>query len=445
MRRLLTTLAACGLASTAACHSAATSPDADLGSEPPPPVESQAGLGADNTGSAVADDPSNAAEPAIVGDLTRGAQSIRDLSNGLGGALSSGAGNVLYSPYSVSAALHLALLGANGATAEAIATAIAAPTDRSAHANAAVLADALASDGSDGTPSFRIANRFYLEETARPRLRPNYAHQAQRIYGAQTGWVDFAGAPEDARRTINAWVAEQTADMIPELLPGGSVRPDTLAVLVNAIHFLGDWRVPFDRSRTTTEAFHLLDGGTIDVPLMHQTDRMAYASTADAQHVVLPYEGGEWSLHVILPREGRFEAVERELHAGALYDTSRFERREVALALPRFEATWRGSLLGPLGVLGMGPAFADNADFSNLLTGGGVTISDVIHEAVIVVDERGTEAAAATGVMMRTTSMPAPPEPMRVDRPFFLVLTHGPTTTPLFVGRIVVPEPARDR
>ena len=444
MRRILTFLAACGLVSTAACHSAATSPDAELGAEPVPPSVTQSGLEAP-VEAPTTDSADSAADQATVGDAAAGAQSVRALSAGLGGALAPSPGNLLYSPYSVSAALHLALLGASGTTADAIAATVAAPAGPQAHANAAVLADALVSDGADEAPRVRIANRFYLEATAQPRLRPNYAHRAQRFYGAQTGWVDFAGAPESARQTINAWVSEQTADMIPELLPGGAVRTDTLAVLVNAIHFLGDWQVPFERSRTTTAPFHRLDGTSKDVPLMQRTDRMPYASSADAQRVLLPYEGGEWSLQVILPREGRMEAVERELSSGALYDTSGFGRAEVTLSLPRFEATWRGSLLSALGALGMGPAFADDADFSNLLTGGGVTISDVIHEAVIVVDERGTEAAAATGVMMRATSMPAPPEVMRVDRPFFLVLTHLPTNTPLFVGRIVDPEPARER
>lgn len=377
-----------------------------------------------------------------TGDASRAAGSTLAFAAELMPALDTGDENLVFSPYSITSAMHLALLGAEGETRDAIALGLQLPPEASHHPDMHALIDAL-TEGDD--VAMNVANRFYVEQSLEPQIDPTYRQDAAAYYGADLGLSDFRGAPNQARDEINAWVSEQTAEMIPSLLPEGSIDTRTVSVLVNAIHFLGDWAVPFEVDATRDGTFTTASGEALERPMMHRTDRMAYDESDTMQVVALPYEGREWALHIVLPREGHEAAVGEALLRDGVTPLAELGGRQVALALPRFEATWKASVRQPLIDLGMGTAFSDAADFGGLLTGGGVTISDVIHEAVIVVDERGTEAAAATGVMIRTTSMPAPPTPMIVDRPFYFMLVHEPTATPLFVGHIVSPDEARER
>jgi serpin B len=240
--------------------------------------------------------------------------------------------------------------------------------------------------------------------------------------------------------TINDWVAEQTEDRIEDLIPPGVLGAATRLVLTNAIYFNAAWAQPFEASATQDEAFHLLDGGQVTVPMMHQTESFGYLAGDGYQAVELPYEGHELSMVILLPDEGGFEAFEAGLDAAQveaiLQETS---DRQVALALPRFEFEAQFSLADTLGAMGMPDAFSDQANFSGMTGTRDLFISAVIHKAFVAVDEEGTEAAAATAVVMVEGAMPAEPLEVRVDRPFLFLIRDIQTGTVLFLGRVMDP------
>jgi len=262
-------------------------------------------------------------------------------------------------------------------------------------------------------------------------------------YGAGLSLLDFFSAPEPSRITINDWVAEQTKDRIENLIPQGGVTDETRMVLTNAIYFKAAWRDPFDEVCTSDQPFDLLDGGQVTVAMMRQAADYGYALGDGYQIVELPYDGGELSMVIFLPDAGRFEEFESTL------DSARFasiledvDFQEVDLSLPKFTFEWGDSLRDTLQMMGMEDAFdRSTADFSGMTSMERLYIGDVIHKAFVAVDEEGTEAAAATAVIMfEATAPPEEPVVVTVDRPFFFVLRDIPTGTILFLGRVVDPS-----
>jgi serpin B len=205
-------------------------------------------------------------------------------------------------------------------------------------------------------------------------------------------------------------------------------------VLTNAIYFKADWRDPFEESATFDRAFHRANGDSSEVPMMHRSSRMSYSEFPGGQIVRLPYADGVHQLVLILPNAERADQLDAYIGDPDVWSIDG-RSREVSLALPRFTARYQSSLLRALAALGMTISVTPRADFSGIVASGGLEISDVIHEAVIEVDEQGSEAAAATGIVMRATSMPAPATPMVFDRPFGFVLERIDGHVPLFAGR----------
>ena len=371
----------------------------------------------------------------------RAADGVRSFAGELLAPLFAAEGNVVVSPYSVTTAMHLAMLGASGETLTQLQEGLSSSAE-TGHADIGALTAALASDD-EGAPTVRVANRIWVERSQEENLVPTYRERSAEWYGAGAGFVDFLGAPEDARASINAWVSEQTEAMIPELLSQGSVDASTRAVLTNAVYFLGSWASGFDEDFTTEGPFFTPDAEPSTVRFMTKQADMRYLSREDRQVVGLPYRGFDWALYVVLPAPGELESVGRSLAASGFASGMPRSTERVDLHLPRFRAAWTGSLKDPLRALGMTLPFSrEGADFAEMFADNGVYVDDVIHEAVIEVDETGTEAAAATGVVMVTRSAPRPRQPvlMRVDRPSYFVLMHEPTETPLFVGRVNAPE-----
>jgi serpin B len=269
-------------------------------------------------------------------------------------------------------------------------------------------------------------------------LEPAYLRALAERFGAGLRLVDYIGATEAARAEINGWVAEQTEERIEELLAQDTLDARTRLVLVNAIYLKAAWLVPFEEEATRQEPFERLDRSTLDVPMMHAIQSLPYATGQGWRAVEIPYVGEQLGMVVIVPDdlagfEAGFDAASFESIVGALAP------QQVALGLPRFGLETQVELGVVLADLGMPTAFTDLADFTGITTQEPLQISAVIHQANIDVDEEGTEAAAATAVVMRATGMPAEPVAFTVDRPFVYALRDRVTGAILFLGRVTEP------
>jgi serpin B len=262
-------------------------------------------------------------------------------------------------------------------------------------------------------------------------------------YDAGMHLVDYVAATEEARLSINAWVEEQTEGRIVDLIPGGVITDLTRLVLVNAIWFKASWAIPFDPDRTRDGPFRLLDGGDVSVPLMHGDLRLPYAEGDGFQAVRLPY-AGDASMLVIVPDSGRFQEVVDRLDASDLEAIRRAESEHlVELSMPKFEFRSQSPLKPALQELGMVAAFTEpslpgGADFTGMTDARELFIHQVVHQAFITVDEEGTEAAAATAVIVGRESAPTPAT-VSIDRPFLFFIEHI-TGELLFIGQVTDPS-----
>ncbi|HUU83864.1 MAG TPA: serpin family protein [Phycisphaerae bacterium] len=356
-------------------------------------------------------------------------------------------GNVFYSPFSISIALAMTYAGARTETEQQMAEALHFTLSQDElHPAFNALDLELASrnreaaEGDDEGFRLNIVNRIW-GRTGYTFLVEFLDVLAQN-YGAGMSLLDFIAAPDESRRIINDWVADQTEDRIKDLLPSGSISPATVLVLTNAIYFNAAWSEPFDENRTSDEVFHLLDGGEVTVPMMQQVAAFDYAAGDGYQAVELPYEGNELSMVIILPDADRFEEFDGSLDAQTISGVvASLGGRDVALSMPRFTFEWSKTLNDALSELGMPAAFTD-ADFSGINGVGGLFISLVVHKAFVAVDEEGTEAAAATAVVVGESAAPEPEDPVEldIDRPFVFLIRDIQTGTILFLGRVVDPS-----
>ena len=371
-------------------------------------------------------------------------------------ALRAGDGNIVYSPYSISAALAMTYAGARGETEQQMADTLhfTLPQDTLHPAfNAVDLALAGRSQAAGGEGDdlqgfqLNVANALWGQESY--PFAADFLDLLALNYGAGMSLMDFQTAPDDSRQVINNWVAEQTEDRIQDLLPEGSIDSSTRLVLTNAIYFYSDWLYPFPAEGTADAPFTLLDGSEVTVPMMNQgePEPLRYGAGEDYQAVEIPYEGNEIAMLILLPNEGQFETFEASLDAARLEaiqsDLSAGDM--IILSMPRFEfATPSISLKDVFIGLGMTIPFSGDADFSGMVEGGqnpGLAISDIFHKAFIRVDEEGTEAAAATAVVMFETAIVADePVVVRADRPFIFMIYDRPTGTILFMGRVLDPR-----
>ncbi len=260
-------------------------------------------------------------------------------------------------------------------------------------------------------------------------------------YDAGLRLLDFAGDPEAARGIINGWVSEQTEGRIQDLLPPRTVDALTRLVLTNAVYFNAAWAEQFDPRETRDGAFYLLDGSQVTVPMMRRTANYGYVAGEGFQAVELPYDGKELAMVILLPNVGRFEEFENSLDAQGVEEILEgLAYREVALTMPRFQVESDFSLVDTLAAMGMPAAFQPGqADFSGMDGSHDLYIGTVLHRAFVSVDESGTEAAAATAVVIGVTALPAPPVEVTVDCPFIFLIRDLRTGTILFVGRVVNP------
>jgi serpin B len=354
-----------------------------------------------------------------------------------------GAGNLFFSPYSIAQVLTMTSAGARGPTAQQMAQTLqsAFPQER-LHSAANALDLALTSRGGE-QDGFRleIANTVWGQRDF--TFLPEFLDILAANYGAGLRLVDFDTAPESARSTINATIAQQTRDKIKDLLPPGSIDGNTRMVLANAIYFNAKWLQAFEKESTRDGAFNSGAGEPLTVPMMTHQGMYSYGSGQGYQAIALPYRGGV-SMLVLLPDAGQLNTFETKLDAASFQTiVERLKPREVLLTLPKFEYHSDSvSLKQALLALGMADAFDENAaDFSGMDGKRDLYITDGYHKAMVRVDEDGTEAAAATGMVAGLTSAPLePPLTLVVDRPFVFAIRDDATGALLFLGRMADPK-----
>jgi serpin B len=361
-------------------------------------------------------------------------------------ALSEEDGNLFYSPHSLSLALAMTYAGARGETEQQMADTLDffLPQNRLHPAfNSLDLELAHRGEGAEGKDGegFRlnIVNAIWGQKDY--TFLSGFLDLLAENYGAGLRALDFISAPEDSRLTINNWVSDQTEGRIEDLIPPGLIDVLTRLVLTNAIYFNAAWQYPFSEDMTVDGPFYLLDGSEVIMPMMRRTESFGYAEGSGYQATELLYDGGELSMVILLPQAGHFEAFEESLDAQQVDEIiGKLETRQVSLTMPKFEFESEFSLKATLSAMGMPIAFSEAADFSGMTGNRELFIADVVHKAFISVDEAGTEAAAATAVLMELTAAPEAPVEVTIDHPFIFLIRDIETGAILFVGRVVNPS-----
>ncbi len=354
------------------------------------------------------------------------------------------AGNLFFSPASIHSALGMTYAGAAGRTADQMAGTLHfdLPADR-LHKAFGLLTGELNNPPKQGPdPAYQlvVSNALWLQKGY--PFRDSFTRLVKDNYGAGLNEVDYA-VPEPARKAINDWVGKATRDKIKDLIPPGVLDGLTRLVLTNAVYFKSDWADTFPKRATKAGPFQLGEGKTVSVPLMTQWMYVGYMETEDFQLADLPYKAEVLSMTILLPRKADgLKALEEKLSAKTLVEwIGKAKPAHVDLTLPRFKFTSQFGLAQPLSQLGMDDAFdLGKADFSGMTTMEKLYISAVLHKAFVAVDEKGTEAAAATAIMVAPTAMPMEPKIIfRADRPFLFLIRHRPTGAVLFLGRLANP------
>jgi len=362
--------------------------------------------------------------------------------------------NLFASPVSIGLAFAMTYAGARGETREqmrevlryelddalvhAAFEALQSELDQRSDANEETADDAADDEGRPFELS--VVNSVWGQ--AEYSFEEGYLDVLEAHYGGGLREVDYVSDYEAAREEINGWVADETEDRIDDLLPAGSLSELTRLVLVNAVYFLANWKHTFPEDATRTEPFEALDGSEHDVEMMRKERGWEYAELDGAQAVDLPYVGEEVSMLVILPSEGEFEPYEEEFDEETLAElVDALDSREGTVHLPRFGFEGEFELREPLKELGMTDAFdSEAANFDGIAdTDEELYIHDAYHDTFVAVDEEGTEAAAATAVVVGDESAPVDPFEFVADRPFLFAIRDRPTGAVLFFGRAVDP------
>jgi serpin B len=359
--------------------------------------------------------------------------------------LRSGEGNLFFSPSSISTALAMAYGGAAGSTEAEMARTLHFQMPREqVHAAMRALQSFWKADEKKQGFRLNLANRLWGQDGY--KFLPEFLQLTLTNYGAELSRLDFAKEAEQARQTINQWVEEQTQNKIKNLIPTADVVRDARLVLTNAVYFKGDWSDPFNKKLTKDEEFHVSANRTIKAPLMHKQRRFRYSARDGLQVLELPYGDRSLSTIVLLPdKVDGLADLEGRLTIDQMRKwTDTLRSRDVIVYLPRFKTTSQFEMSKTLKSMGMLSAFdASSADFSGMTGGKDLFISAVIHKAFVDVNEEGTEAAAATGIIMLPTAAPIRdpemPPVFRADHPFVFLIRDNRTGAILFLGRIADP------
>lgn len=380
-----------------------------------------------------------------TGATTEGINSVVDANNQFALDLFSSikndtSGNIFFSSYSIFEALAMVYEGARGQTAAEMQSVFHFPTDNATRRSSlAALYNEL--NENDANSILRIANALWVQKDY--TLLDEYLAIIEKYYAGNAANVDFRGATEQARQTINAWVESKTDNKITDLIPQGGLDPSTVLLLTNAIYFYGTWVTQFNEGETRNETFTVSENQTVEVPMMSCTDTNAkfnYAEEANLQILEMPYQGGNLSMLVLLPKDGNLTSLEDSLTLEKLNQwRSELSPQRVDVYFPRFSLTTGYNLNENLKEMGMPSAFIPGtADFSGMDGTRNLYIGSVLHKAFINVNEKGTEAAAATAVSV-VCLVATQTTVFRADHPFMFMIQDRTTGTILFMGSIVNP------
>lgn len=364
-------------------------------------------------------------------------------------------GNLFFSPYSISTALAMTYAGARGETETQMAqvlgfSMITSETidtetawDRmQVHSAFGTIINDLNTRSQKGKYQLNIANALWGQKGY--EFLPQFLQIIKVNYGGGLNEVDFIRATETARQTINAWVEKETKGKIKDLIAKGVLDRMTRLVLTNAIYFKGNWARQFQKDKTKDAPFTLINEESINVPMMNQTGLFGYMETDSFQALELPYVDKELSMIILLPRQvdGLADLEERLTVKNLMDWLEQIRQRKVAVFIPKFKLTCRFELAEVLKSMGMTDAFEPGiADFSAMTGKKDLFISAVIHKAYVDVNEEGTEAAAATAVVMKTTAVAPEKIPVfRADHPFLFLIRDNCSGSILFMGRVMNPK-----
>lgn len=346
-------------------------------------------------------------------------------------------GNVFYSPYSISAALAMTYEGAKGQTADEMKSVFHFPEINILRPNFAAIYNEI----NRGNKAYELRTGNALWAQYDYKFLEDYTSRVEQYYGGKVANLDFKQEAEKSRQTINSFIEEQTNDKIKDLIPAGVLGPMTRLVLTNAIYFKGTWEWEFDKSDTREQDFKITPTNTVKTPMMYMKPDKAkfnYADVEDLQILELPYKGEKISMLILLPTEN-LDSIEPSLTAEKLteYKAQMSETKLDSISFPKFEFDTKYFMKDTLSAMGMPTAFG-YADFSGMDGTRNLIISQVIHQAFVKVDEQGTEAAAATAVVMKESAA-MPRNVFRADHPFIFIIQEKDTGNILFMGRVTDP------
>ena len=351
--------------------------------------------------------------------------------------------NIFFSPFSISEAFAMTITGTRGETAKEIQETLHFPfKDNILHSSFTTLNKELQSRSQEGL-HLNLANAIWLQEEM--RFKEKTKQLIKEYYQSAFHLANFRDIHliEQIRQEINSWVSKKTENKIRELIEKGTLDATTRMVLVNAIYFKGKWAFPFEKSATFDENFYINDTKSVKVPMMHQKQRFNYYENRNLQVLELPYVGKSLSMVIFLPRKGvPINALEKALstkHIESVFE--QMSQTRVAVSLPRFKFETKYYLKAILKRMGMVIPFSNSADFSGFTTNEGLKIAKVIHGASITVDEEGSEAAAATAIVIKTKGLHKAPRyiEFRADHPFLFMIRDRKSGVILFMGRVMKP------
>jgi serpin B len=352
--------------------------------------------------------------------------------------------NIVFSPYSIGSALAVTYAGARENTAKEMAEVLWFPQDQvSFHPGYKAFTDSVLLTGKEKGTELRIANALWVQEDY--KLKQDFLDLAESYYKAKAENVNFR-VPEELEKTrqkINKWVEDMTNNRIQNLLQQGVLKEATRLVITNAIWFNGNWVKPFDTNNTYSSIFDINSAKSISTEFMHQKSEVDYYEDDEVQALEIPYKGGKKSMLIILPKETEgWKLIGRILTTDRLKIISRgLKTQEVEMAIPKFSYESQFNLKETLMQMGMKEPFSNFADFSGMTDANDLKIDEVIHKAFIEVNETGTEAAAATAVIMVLKSaLEERSVRFIADHPFIYFIMDKTTGGIIFMGRLVNPE-----
>lgn len=358
--------------------------------------------------------------------------------------LSKEEGNLFFSPASISTALAMTYAGARGNTATQMASVLHFTlSQEKLHPAFSEITKELEADSLNSGYQLSIANALWGQTGY--KFYDDFINITNKYYGAGFKEVDFSNdkSREEARQTINAWVENKTNDKIKDLIEQGMLDKLTRLVLTDAIYFKGKWQSQFNTKDTFDSPFTLVTGEKVNVPMMHQTKEFNYTENEATQILEMPYAGDKLSMVILLPKKtDGLKELESSMQGNLNSWLKSLRNREVVVSAPKFKTTHEFLLNDALESLGMTDAFSDKiADFSGMSPNPeGLYIDKVIHKAFVDVNEEGTEAAAATAVLMMAKGMPEPKAMFIVDHPFIFIIRNIKSGNILFMGRVEDPR-----